>query len=222
VLRLVVLIALLAFPAAGCAGGSDESAPEQPPAATMPASTQPPAPAPEEPAEVVPFGLYTKGDLARLVLQPDDAPFGMRYMKEESGPRTFFDVGLVLEEQLAEVRKLGLRGIYDATFDSTTTDLRLATRAWLFAKANGATEWLEKTKADSTLFALQPIMAPRLGEGSWAAGGEIAGNVVISHAFRAGNVVVVVTMSTQTRELSESDALTAAQKAAGRVRLASN
>jgi hypothetical protein len=221
VLRLVVLIALLAFVAAGCAG-DDESASEQPPVSTTPAATQPPAPAPEEPAEVVPFGLYTKGDLARLVLQPDDAPFGMRYMKEESGPRTFFDVGLVLEEQLAEVRKLGLRGIYDATFDSTTTDLRLATRAWLFAKANGATEWLEKTKTDSTLFALQPIMAPRLGEGSWAAGGEIAGNVVISHAFRAGNVVVVVTMSTQTRELSESDALTAAQNAVGRVRLASN
>lgn len=217
--RAAFLLILTALAPAGCAGGSDESAPEQPPAAT----TQPAAAAPEQPpASTAPSRLFAKKDLGRLALQPSDAPFGMRYTKAESGARTLLDVGIVLDEQVAQIRELGFRGAYDVIFDSTTIDLRLATRLWLFDKPNGAKRWLQKSRDDSILFQLEPIRAPRLAEESWAAGGAVGGSAVISHAFRAGNLVVVVSYLTQSRELSESDALAAAQKAAGRVRLASN
>jgi hypothetical protein len=144
----------------------------------------------------------------------------MRYTKAESGPRTLFDVGIILDEQVAQIRKLGFRGAYEVIFDSTTIDLRLATRLWLFDKPAGAKRWLAKSKDDSILFQLQPLDAPQLGDESWAAGGAVGGSAVISHAFRSGNLVVVVSYLTQSRELSESDALAAAQKAAARVKSA--
>lgn len=216
--RLVFLLAVVALAAVGCAGGSDsESAGEQPPVATTPAATTAPeqAPAPAEPPRV-----YKKADLPRLALQPSDAPRGMRYTKEESGPKTFFDVGLILDEQLAEVRKLGLRGVYDVIFDSTESDIRLASRLWLFRAAVGAKGWFEKTRGDSELFQLEPVAAPVLADASWSARGNVGGSDVISHAFRASNVVVVVTFSTQSTTLSEPDALSAARKAVARVRRA--
>jgi hypothetical protein len=40
---------------------------------------------------------------------------------------------------------------------------------------------------------------------------------VISHAFRAGNLVVVVSYSTQSVTLSEADVLATAKKAVARV-----
>lgn len=219
--RLVLLPAVVALAAAGCDGGS-ESAREEPAATTAPASTAPAqAPAATSPEQPPPATkgerLYTKAQLPRLALQPADAPSGMRYTKAESGPRTFLDVGLVLDGQLAEVRRLGLRAVHDVIFDSTSSDLRLATRLWLFRGAAGASSWLEKSKDDAVLFALEPVSAPRLADESWAARGNVAGNAVISHAFRAGNVVVVVTFSTQSLRLSEPDALAAARKAVARV-----
>lgn len=208
---------MVALAAAGCAGGSEESAPQPQPQATNQAEPT----APEQPADsTLPARLYSKSELARLVLQPSDAPFGMRYTKEESGPRTLLDVGIVLDEQVAQIRKLGFRGAYDAIFDSTTIDLRLATRLWLFEKPDGAKRWLAKSRDDSILFQLEPITAPQLADESWAAGGLVGGSAVISHAFRTGNLVVVVSYLTQSRELSETDALAAAQKAVARIRSA--
>jgi hypothetical protein len=141
----------------------------------------------------------------------------MRYTKAESGAKTLFDAGVVLDDQIAEVRGLGFRGVYDSIFDATRSDLRLASRVWLFSGRSGAARWLEKTRSDSTLFALVPFSAPVLAEGSWAARGNLAGSDVISHAFRAGNVVVVLSLSTQTVVLSGPKALAAARTAVARV-----
>lgn len=215
---------MVALVAAGCDSGS-ESAEEPPPVTTAPepppATPAPPATTAEEqppPAASTSDRVYAKKDLPKLALQPADAPMGMRYTKVESGPKTFFDVGFILDDQIAEVEALKLRGIYDAIFDSTTTDMRLATRLWLFAEPAGAKRWLEKSESDATLYAFEPIDAPALADGSWAARGNVNGSDVISHAFRAGNVVVVVTFSTQSLKLSPPEALAAAEKAVERIR----
>ncbi|MEX0673882.1 MAG: hypothetical protein WD067_03850, partial [Gaiellaceae bacterium] len=151
--------------------------------------------------------------------QPSDAPAGMRYTKADSGPKTLLDVGIVLDDQVAQIQGMGIRGIYDATFDSKTTDVRLASRIWLFAEADGAERWFEKSRTESELYGFEQITVPRLGQDSWAARGNV-GAAVVSYAFRTGNVVVVTTYSTQSQELSESDAIAAAQKAEARLRAA--
>jgi hypothetical protein len=211
--RTFVLLAVMVMLVAGCAGGDDDSdsAREEPPAAT---TTSPAAGTPQQTSNRV----YARSQLPRLALQPNDAPTGMRYTKAESGPKTFEEVGLLLEPDLAEVRSLGLHAIYDVIFDARKSDLRLASRLWLFRKPAGARSWLAKTEDDAALFQFQPLPAPRLADGSWAARGNAAGNEVITHAFRAGNIVVVVSFSTQSLRLSESDALAAARKAVARFR----
>lgn len=205
---------LAALALAGCAGGSDEPAAEEETTTASAATTggvdAEPAP-PEEPAR-----LFTKAELPGLALQPSDAPSGMSYTKAESGPRTLEDVGIILDDQVAQAEELGLRSVYDATFDSTTSDLRLASRLWLFAAGDGADRWLEQSREDSVLY-LDQIDAPALADGSWAAQGAIGGTEVISHGFREGNVVVVVTFSSNTQQVSAPSALAAAQDAAARV-----
>ncbi|MEX2212083.1 MAG: hypothetical protein WD689_10025 [Gaiellaceae bacterium] len=204
-MRRPVLIVLLALAAAGCSSGSESPAEE----GAGPAQDTTPT---------VSSRIYTKDELPKVALQPADAPSGMRYTKVDSGPRTPFDVGLILDEQVAEVRGFGLRGIFDVTFDSTTSDIRLTSRLWLFSEPSGAEGWLEKSRLEAELYQFQPITAPQLGDGrSWAARGNV-GAEVISHAFRIGNLVVVTAYSTQSQQLSESLALAAAQKAAARVR----
>jgi hypothetical protein len=138
----------------------------------------------------------------------------MRYTKAESGPKSLEEIGILLNTQTRELRSLGYRAVYDAIFDSPNA--RLASRIWLFEEARGAERWLASTESQSLAVQLQPLSAPPLADGSWAAGGNLNGNDVITHAFRTGNVVVVMTLSTQTARLSQSDALAAARKAASR------
>lgn len=206
------LLTLAALALAGCAGGSDEpAADEETPtaAATTAEGETEPAP-PEEPAR-----LFTEDDLAELALQPANAPQGMRYTRAESGPRTLEDAGILLDFQLEQAEEVGLSSIYDATFDSTTSDLRLSSRLWLFDAAAGAGQWLEKSREDSVLY-LDEVASPPLADASWAAHGVIGGTEVISHGFRSGNVVVVVTFSSNTESPSASQALALAQQAASR------
>jgi hypothetical protein len=208
---LVLLVSVVALAAAGCDTGSDsDSADEQQTTTTPPVSSvSPPGPAASS-------RVYTKADLRRVGLQPSDAPRGMRYAKAESGPKQLDEIGILLDTQTKELRSLGFRAVYDVIFDGTKSDLRLASRIWLFSGARGAQRWLDRTEGNSLAVQLQPISAPTLADGSWAAGGNLNGNDLITHAFRVGNVVVVQTLSTQTATLSQSDALAAAQRAAAR------
>jgi hypothetical protein len=202
---LAALVLFAALAASACSSGSDTAADERPAA--------------QETTPAAETHLFKKAELAKLALQPSDAPAGMRYTKVDSGPKTLLDVGIVLDDQVAQIRSLGIRGIYDATFDSKTTDVRLASRVWLFAEADGAERWFEKSRSESELYGFELITAPPLGEDSWAARGNV-GAAVVSYAFRTGNVVVVTSYSTQSQELSESAALAAAQKAEARLRAA--
>ena len=202
---LAVLFLIAALAASACSSGSDSAADDQPgpPQETTPAQA----------------ARFTKAQLPKLALQPSDAPPGMRYTRPDSGRKTLFDVGIILDDQVSQIRGLGIQGIYDSTFDSTKTDVRLASRIWLFAKPQGAVRWFEKSRSESELYGFEQITAPRLGEDSWAARGNV-GAAVLSYAFRTSNVVVVTTYSTQSQELSESAALAAAQKAEARLRAA--
>jgi hypothetical protein len=213
---------MVALVAAGCAGGDDDSASDEPRAATTPtaeapAATAPPAGTTTETPAAEQGRIYTRSQLPKLALQPSDAPKGMRYTKAESGRKTLFDVGVALNTQIKELRGMGFRAVYDAIFDSTRSDLRLATRTWLFGRPSGAERWLERTRGNSFAVALEPVQAPPLADGSWAARGNVGGSDIISHAFRAGNVVVLVTFSTQRVRLSEAEALAAARRAVTRV-----
>jgi hypothetical protein len=212
--RLLVVLAALAFLAAGCADDDSDSDSDRAQATTPPevtATASPPTPAPSEPEQ-----LFTRADLPRLALRPTDAPNGMRYTRQESGHKALADVGIALDTQVNELRALQFRAVYDAVFDTPAADLRLASRMWLFRRAGGASRWLERTRANSFAVALEPIQAPSLADGSWAARGNVGGSDVITHAFRSGNLVVVMTFSTQRRPLSESDALAAARRAVSR------
>jgi hypothetical protein len=224
---LALLLAMAALVAAGCAGDDDDSesaGEEPPPAATTNADDAPapnvPLPATTTTPSTEQGRIYTRLELPRLALQPSDAPSGMRYTRAESGRKTLFEVGVALDTQTRELRRLGFRAVYDAIFDSTKSDLRLASRTWLFRASSGAERWLERTRGNSFAVALQPVQAPRLADGSWAARGNVGGSDIISHAFRARNVVVLVTFSTQSARLSEADALAAARKAVTRIRRA--
>jgi hypothetical protein len=201
---VTLILVALAFAVTACSSGSDSSADEEP------------GPAQDTTPQAESSRRYTKAQLPKLALQPSDAPRGMRYTKQASGRMSLADVGFILDEQIAEVRALDVKGIFDATFDSTSSDLRLASRLWLFANADGARQWLEKTERDAEQFAFQPLTSPDLGSDSWGARGNLAAEVV-TYAFREGNLVVVTSYTTQTEQLSESAALAAAQKAAERI-----
>ena len=200
-----LIAAVMALTASACSSGSDSSDEEQP------------GPGQDTTASA-PAAHYTKSQLPKIALRPSDAPDGMRYVKSLSGMQTLDDVGFILDSQIAEVRELKLRGIYDTTFDSKkkTSDLRLASRLWLFADEDGAQKWLDKTESDSQQFAFEALEPPRLGEDSWGGYGNLAAQV-LTYAFRKGNVVVVTSYTTEIEELSQQAALAAAQKAAQRV-----
>jgi hypothetical protein len=205
---LAPILAVLALVAAGC-NGSDSSS----------SAAGQPGPAQETTPQVQPAGggkHFTKAQLPKLALQPGDAPPGMRYTRAASGRMSLDDVGFILPKQIADVRALNLKGIYDSTFDAKSGDLRLASRLWLFGDADGAEHWLDKTESDSQQYGFEPLTSPDLGDDSWAARGNLAAEVV-TYAFRMGNLVVVTSYTTQGAQLSESAALAAAQKAAQRV-----
>jgi hypothetical protein len=205
--RPLVLVLLVAALAGAACSGSDSQAQEQPGPRQETATQPSPSLAPH----------YTREELPKIALQPADRPRGLRYLKVDSGRRTLAQIGFVLDEQLKQVRGFGLRGIYDTTFVSKSGDLRLVERLWLFSAEKGAQSWLAKSEADSQAFGLTPITAPRIGEASWAARGNLGADL-ITYAFRIGNVVAVTAYTAQREELSESEALAAAQKAADRLR----
>ncbi len=209
---MLAVLALCGLLASGCSGGSDDSAA---PETTAPVLTGPPqettAP-PEEPAR-----LFTKADVRRLALQPSDRPLGMRYVKAESGMRTFFDVGIIGDEPEREADEQDLRAVFDATFDAPRTDMRVAARYWLFAKAAGARYWFDRTRERSQAVGFQELQESGLGDESWAGGGDLGGPLVISHVIRIANVLVVVSQSTSQLRPSEEEALTAARQAVRRL-----
>jgi hypothetical protein len=204
---LALILAAVALAATACSSGSDSSAEPQP------------GPAQDTTPTHQSSKHFTKAQLPKLALQPSDAPRGMRYTKADSGRMSLADVGFILKRQIAQVRALKLKGIYDATFDSKSSDLRLASRLWLFENADGAQRWLDKTERDAQQFAFEALSSPQLGDDSWAGYGNLAAQV-ITYAFRRGNLVVVTAYTTQTEELSQSAALAAAQKAAERLETA--
>jgi hypothetical protein len=215
--RLALLLAVALLAATGCDTGSDsdsDSAAEEA-TTTMPSVTET-APAQPSLPTADSGRRYTRGELPKIALQPSDAPRGMRYTRAESGPKSLEQIGILLKTQTRELRTLGYRAVYDSIFDSR--DIRLASRIWLFAEPAGAQRWLASTESQSLAVALEPMSAPRLADGSWAAVGNLNGNDLITYAFRTGNVVVVMTLSTQTARLSPADALAAARKAVSRAR----
>lgn len=198
-----LILAAVALAASACSSGSNSSAEEQP----GPAQDTTPS---------APTAQFTKEQLPKLALQPSDAPAGMHYVREASGRMSLADVGFLLPSQTKPLRKYKIKGIFDSTFDAKKTDLRLASRVWLFADADGAQRWLEKTQQDAQQYAFQPLQAPRLGDASWGGYGNLAAQVV-TYAFREGNVVVVTSYSTQTEAISQRAALNAAAKAEKRL-----
>jgi hypothetical protein len=144
----------------------------------------------------------------------------MHYSKVDSGLKSLDQVGIVLDRQVKQIKKFGYKAVYDAIFDSAAGDVRLGTRLWLFGGAKGASQWLESSRKYSIALQLQEITAPTLGDESWAVHGvaEAGAAEIISHAFRVGNLVVLVSYSSQRTPLSEPDALATAQIAAARLR----
>ena len=202
------LLLAAALSASACSAGSDSD--------EAAGRAQPQPPPPQETTVEVSARQYLKAELPELALQPSDAPQGMRYTKVESGRKTLFDVGIVLDDQVEQIRGMGVRGIHDAIFDSTTTDVRLASRIWLFAAPDGAERWFEKSRSEQELYGFQEVDAPPLGQDSWGAQGNV-GAAVVTYAFRSGNVVVVTTYSTQSQELETTEALAAARRAEARL-----
>jgi hypothetical protein len=198
-----LIAAVLALTASACSSGSDSSAEEQPGPAqdTTPTASS---------------AHFTKGQLPKLALQPSDAPKNMHYTKSASGRMSLADVGFIVPSQTNQLKNLDLKGIYDATFDARKTDLRLASRLWLFKDAEGARRWLDKTERDSQQYGFQQLETPKLGDDSWAGYGNLAAQV-LTYAFRKGNLVVVTSYTSQTEDLSQQAALEAAESAARRL-----
>ena len=202
---------------AGC-GGSKAAKPAPPP-------TPPPAPVAQPtpvPVVVKPGRTYTKPQLPRLALQQKNAPPDMRQIKSESGFRTLPQMGLILPRQFKQVRSLGFKAAYDSVFASTSklSDRRIAERIWLFKTAKGASQWLAKSKSDAAGLDFDEIAALELGDESWAAHGllQIGGGEVITHAFRLGNAVFVVTTYGQETPVTPAVASAAAEAALAHAR----
>ena len=206
--RLVLTAASSLVIVAGCGGSK---------AAEPPPST-PPQPAVRTPAK--PPRVYTKSDLVHLVLQPKDSPADMRYLKDESGQRTLEEIGLILPSQIKELRSYGFRGARDAVFGARAprSDRRVAERVWLMKSAASAKRWLQKSKDDSVGLGFSQLRASALGDESWAAQGQANGGVVITHAFRLGNAVFVVSSYTAQEAPSLAAARAAAVAALARAR----
>jgi len=203
---------------AGCGESSPSAEPQPPPApspAPSPAPTPPPPPAPPSPT-------FKEPDLARIALGPKNAPSGLVFVKDESGPMTLDDVGLVLPQQTRPLRGLGFQAIHDSIFvaKAQRSDQRVSQRIWLFRNRGGATAWLKKTREDAASLQFTPLTAPALGDESWAAQGliQVGGGQAITHAFRLGNTVHTVSMYGDVTPPTEAGALAAAQAALAKAR----
>jgi hypothetical protein len=195
---------------AGC-GESSPSAEPQPPPSSSPAPPTPPAP---------PSPSFKKGDLARIALDPKNAPPGLVYIKAESGPKNV-DFELA-PSQIRPLRALGFVAMQDAIFAARApgNDQRVSQRIWLFRNRGGATEWLKQTKDNTVALQWNPVTAPLLGDDSWSAGGliQVGGGQAITHAFRLGNTVNQVSMYGEVTPPTEAGALAAAQAALAKAR----
>ena len=214
--RPVRWVALAAAVSALIVGGCGGSSASRESSTALPTQTSPqPAPAPTKPPRT-----YTKRELARLVLQPKDAPADLRYAKGESGPKTLEQIGFILPRQLKEMRAYGFRALRDAVFASRSpqSDRRVAERVWLLKNAASAHSWLLRSKDDSATLGFTQLQPAGIGDESWAANGQAQGGVVITHAFRLGNAVFVVTSYTAQGKLSPAAARAAALAALERAR----
>jgi hypothetical protein len=144
----------------------------------------------------------------------------MRYLKGESGQRTLEEIGFIAPSQIKELRSYGFRGVRDAVFGARApkSDRRVAERVWLMKSAASAKRWLQKSKDDSTGLGFSQIAPTGFGDESWSASGQAAGGAVISHAFRLGNAVFVVTSFSAQEQLSPAAARAAAAAALARAR----
>lgn len=162
--------------------------------------------------------IFGPEDLPRLALQPSDRPLGLRYARDQSGRKSLGAIGFVLPREIAQVRRLGLLAVYDAIFVSAG-DRRLGTRLWLFRSPSGAGRWLAETREKSLSLRLAPIPAPPLGDESWAVRGPVAvaAGAIVSHAFRVGNLVEVVSLFGTRTPPTAREALIAARAALARL-----
>jgi hypothetical protein len=199
---IVLAFVATALLVAGC-GGSSQSAEPQPP------------PAPPSPS-------FEKRDLAKIALGPKNAPPGLAYVKDQSGPMTLDDAGLVLPTQTRPLRGLGFEAMYDSIFVARAqgVDQRVSQRIWLFRNRGGAMAWLEKTREDASSLQFSRLTAPVLGDESWAAQGliQVGGGQAITHSFRLGNTVHTVSMYGEVTPPTEAGALAAAQAALAKAR----
>jgi hypothetical protein len=211
--RLAASIALalvaLALLAAGCGEGSPSAEPAPPPA---PAPAPPPTPPPPSPS-------FKKSDLARIALGPKNAPSGLVFVKNESGPKNVeFELA---PSQIRPLRALGFVAMHDAIFAAKAPgDQRVSQRIWLFRNRGGAMAWLKQTKDNTVALQWSPVTAPILGDESWAAGGliQVGGGQAITHSFRLGNTVNQVSMYGEVTPPTEAGALAAAQAALAKAR----
>ncbi len=162
--------------------------------------------------------IFAPEELSRLALQPSDRPLGLRYARDQSGRKSLQAIGFVLPREIAQVRRLGLVAVYDAIFLSSS-DRRLGTRLWLFRSPSGAGRWMAQTREKSLSLRLAPIPAPPLGDESWAVRGPVAvaAGAIISHAFRVGNLVEVVSLFGTRTPPTPREALIAARAALARL-----
>jgi hypothetical protein len=144
----------------------------------------------------------------------------MRYVKSESGTKTLGQIGLILPRQIKELRSYGLRGVRDAIFaaKSPSSDRVVAERVWLMGNRNSASRWLGKSKDDSVDLGFSQLAPAALGDESWAATGQANDSVVITHEFRLGNAVFVVSSYSAKEALSQPAARAAAVAAFARAR----
>jgi hypothetical protein len=206
-LTLLLFAVVAALLLVGCGGESTAADTEPPP--PPPTSAPPPAP-PSKPSPT-----FTKADLPRIALGPKNAPPGLVFVKDESGPKKIeFELA---PSQVRPLRALGFVAMHDAIFAARApgSDQRISQRIWLFRNRGGATEWLKQTRDDTAALQWSPLTAPLLGDGSWAAQGliQVAGGQGITHAFRLGNTVHTVLMYGDRTPPSEAGSLAAAKAA---------
>jgi hypothetical protein len=163
-----------------------------------------------------------KADLERIALGPKNAPPGLKYVKDRSGPMSLDDAGLVLPTQRRPLLALGFLAMHDSVFVSRRpgTDQRVSQRIWLFKNRSGAMAWLQKTKEDAIQLQFAEVDSPVLGEESWAAGGliQVGGGQGLTHAFRLGNTVHTILMYGDATPPNAAGALAAAQAALAKAR----
>lgn len=219
------VVALAAGVSIGLVAGCGSSSSAQGPTTTFtaPPSPQPPPPAPEPaspPAPSKPARVYTKQDLARLVLQKQNAPADLEFVPEESGRKSLADIGLILPSQVRQAHSYGVRAVQDAVFQARglSADARITERVWLLKSAKDASGWLEKSRADSVGLGFTALPPLSIGDESWAINGQVQDGVVITHAFRVDNVVVLVSSYASKKAVSPAAARAAALAALARAR----